>query len=215
MVAAQDFGDPHAIGIASWLMTQAHRDSGDWDAADTVTGETIAALAPHVDNAPAAVLAIWGALRFEAGYTAARRGESGTAWGHWDAADAMAARLPGGYYHPVTSFSRAIMGAHATTIAVELRAGGESVRQARRAAARLIPSRPRRARHAIEQARAYQLDRQPDTALAVLSAAHEAAPETVRYNGYARRIIVEELETGSAQRRSRAAELADHVGLLH
>lgn len=214
LVAAQDSGDLHAIGVSSWLMAQAHRDSGDWDAADVVTSETLDALARHVSDAANDVLAIWGALRFEAGYTAARRGETGSAWGHWDAAEEVAQRLPGAYYHPVTSFSQAIMGAHAVTIAVELRAGGESVRQAEHAPPAAIPSRPRRARHEIEQARAYHLDGRPDEAMAVLTAAHTAAPETIRYNGYARRIIVEELEASSTRRRERAGELADRVGML-
>jgi hypothetical protein len=106
------------------------------------------------------------------------------------------------------------MGAHAVTVAVELHAGGESARQAARAEADVIPSRPRRARHRIEQARAYQLDGQPDTALATLEQAHEAAPETIRWNGFAKRIVLEEAEAKSPARRRRAAELAEKLGLL-
>ncbi len=87
-------------------------------------------MTPLLPDASDDILAITGALRFEAGYTAARRGDSGTAWRHWDTARAMADQLPADYYHPVTSFSRAVMGAHAVTVAVELHAGGESVRQA-------------------------------------------------------------------------------------
>ena len=126
----------------------------------------------------------------------------------------MAARLPADYYHPITSFSRAIMGAHATTVAVELHAGGESVRQAAAADAATIPSRPRRARHRIEEARAYQLDGQPDVALATLNQAYEAAPETIKYNGYAKRIVLEETEARSPDRRRRASELAVKLDLL-
>jgi hypothetical protein len=69
------------------------------------------------------------------------------------------------------------------TLAVELHAGGESVRQAAVADAAMIPSRPRRARHRIEEARGYQLDGQPEVALAALGKAFEAAPETMCYNG--------------------------------
>ncbi|MEE4546422.1 helix-turn-helix transcriptional regulator [Streptomyces sp. V4-01] len=216
MIAAQESEDPHAIGVAAWLQAQAHRDSGPghYDAADAVTLEVLAYLDPLLPDATPPVLAIAGALRFEAGYTAARRGDTGAAWGYWDRASAVAERLPADYYHPVTSFSRAIMGAHATTVAVELHAGGESVRQATRAEATVIPSRPRRARHRIEQARAYQLDGQPDVALATLGQAHEAAPETIRYNGYAKRIILEEVESTVAARRERASSLAVKVGLL-
>jgi transcriptional regulator with XRE-family HTH domain len=214
MVAAQDSGDLHAIGVAAWLMSQAHRDSGDWDAADVVTSQTLGILDRHTGNSTNDVAAIRGATLFEDGYTAARRGETGTAWRRWDQARAIAGRLPGAYYHPVTSFSQTIMGAHAVTLAVELRAGGESVRQADRAPSTVIPSRPRRARHEIEQARAYYLDAQPEAALRVLEAAHEAAPETIRYNGYARRILLEELDERDGRRQHRASVLAEKLGLL-
>jgi transcriptional regulator with XRE-family HTH domain len=216
MIAAQESEDPHTIGVAGWLSAQAHRDSGPghYDAADAVNLEVLRYLEPLLPDAADDVLAIAGALQFEAGYTAARRGDTGQAWAWWDRARLVAKRLPAGYYHPVTSFSLAIMGAHATTVAVELHAGGESVRQAARAEATVIPSRPRRARHRIEQARAYQLDGQPDVALATLEQAHAAAPETVRYNGYAKRIVLEEIESTVAARRDRASELAQRIGLL-
>jgi len=216
MVAAQDSGDPHAIGVAAWLLAQAHRDSGPrhFDAADAINLEAVRFLEPLLPDASDDVLAIAGALEFELGYTAARRRETGTAWRHWDKANTMAERLPAHYYHPITSFSQAIMGAHAVTVAVELHQGGESVRQAARADEASIPSRPRRARHRIEEARGYQLDAQPDVAIATLEKAARTAPETIKYNGYARAIILEEVESTQAPRRRRASELAMEIGLL-
>ncbi|MFJ6659608.1 helix-turn-helix transcriptional regulator [Streptomyces sp. NPDC091377] len=216
MVAAQESEDPHTIGVASWLLAQAHRDSGfrHYDAADAVNLEAVRFLAPLLPEATDEVLAIAGALEFELGYTAARRRDTGTAWRHWDKANDMAERLPGAYCHPVTSFGRAVMGAHAVTVAVELHQGGESVRQAAKADGRVITSRPRRARHRIEEARGYQLDNQRDVAVASLEKAYEAAPETIRYNGYARSILLEEIESPQAPRRRRAALLADRVGIL-
>ncbi|MFJ6935677.1 helix-turn-helix domain-containing protein [Streptomyces sp. NPDC101132] len=216
MVAAQESEDPHAIGVAAWLTAQAHRDSGPghYDAADTVTMRALELLEPRLADGPVQVRAIVGALKFEAGYTAARRADSGTAWGWWDRADRIAQQLPADYFHPVTSFGRAVMGAHGVTVAVELRNGGESARQANRAEAHAIPSRPRRARHRIEQARAYYLDGQYETALTTLEQAYEAAPETVRYNGYARRMVLEESEVRSPERRQRASRLAVDIGML-
>ncbi|MFI9624520.1 helix-turn-helix domain-containing protein [Streptomyces sp. NPDC052042] len=216
MVAAQESEDPHAIGVAAWLAAQAHRDTGPshFDAADSMTLEALAYMERFLSEADDRVRALAGALQFEAAYTAARRGENGAAWGWWDKAKATSKKLPPSYYHPVTSFSRAIMGAHAVTVAVELRAGGESVRQAVAADATAIPSRPRLARHRIEEARAYHLDGQSETAIATLERAHEAAPETIRYNGYARRIVLEETESKHPARRQRAAVLADQLGLL-
>ncbi|MGW4971771.1 helix-turn-helix domain-containing protein [Streptomyces albidoflavus] len=214
MVAAQESEDPHAIGVAAWLACEAHRDAAHFDAAETVAQEALEFLGDHRAGGEAKVLAIAGALEAGAGFTAARRGDSGTAWGWWDRAQAAAERLPAGYYHPITSFSVPVMGAHAVTLAVELHAGGESVRQAVAADAAAIPSRPRLARHRIEEARAYQLDGQAETALATLERAHHAAPETIRYNGYARRIVLEETESRAPARRRRAAALADQLGLL-
>lgn len=214
MVAAQESEDPHALGVAAWLTAEAHRDSAHYDGADTVTREALAYLQPLLPDAADDVRAIAGALQVAAGYTAARRGDTGSAWGWWDKADRVAAALPDGYYHPITSFSRPIMAAHAVTLAVELHAGGESVRQATRADVKSIPSRPRRARHRIEEARAYQLDAKYETALETLAKAHENAPETIRYNGYARRIILEETEARSPERRRRASDLAVKVGVL-
>ncbi|MCX5444446.1 helix-turn-helix domain-containing protein [Streptomyces nigrescens] len=216
LVSAQESEDPHTIGVAAWLAAQAHRDSGPahYDAADAVNLATLRYLEPLLPEADDDVLAITGALNFEAGYTAARRGDAGTAWRYWDLARSMAGRLPADYFHPVTSFSRAIMGAHAVTVAVELHAGGESVRQAAAADVTLIPSRPRSARHRIEEARGYYLDGQAETALAVLDKAHQAAPETIRYNGYARRIVLEETESRSPAQRRRASELAVKIGAL-
>ncbi len=214
MLAAQESEDPAAIAGAAWLLAQAHRDAGDWDAADHVNLETLhmlEALAPKPD---VNLRAITGALYFEAGYTAARAGRSGDAWHYWDKAKQVADHLPAVYYHPMTSFSRVIMGAHAVTVDVELRRGGESVRQARRARAALIPSQPRRGRHLIEVARAYHLDNDMDSALHTLEDAYTTAPETIRYNGYARRIVLELLETRTAPLRHRAELLADKVGLL-
>ncbi|MGK5679786.1 hypothetical protein [Actinoplanes sp. URMC 104] len=100
------------------------------------------------------------------------------------------------------------------TIAVELRQGGESVRQAAATDAVIIPSRPRRARHRIEEARGYQLDGQADVALATLEKAYEAAPETIKYNGFAKRIVLGEAESRVPARRQRASELAVKIGLL-
>ncbi|MEU3227446.1 helix-turn-helix transcriptional regulator [Streptomyces sp. NPDC006976] len=212
-VAAQESEDPHAIGVAAWLACEAHRDAGHFEAAEAVAQEALGFLADRRAEDPK-VLAIAGALEAGAGFTAARRGEAGAAWGWWDRAQVAAQALPVGYYDPITSFSTAIMGAHAVTVAVELRAGGESVRQAAASDATTIPSRPRRARHRIEEARAYQLDGQAETALATLERAYEAAPETIRYNGFARRIVLEETESRIPAHRQRAAVLAEQLGML-
>ncbi|MEV6815407.1 helix-turn-helix transcriptional regulator [Micromonospora sp. NPDC051296] len=213
MVAAQESGDPEAIAGAGWFLCQVHRDAGDWDTAMLVTLDVLSALESQAVDGSANLLALWGALNFEAAYTAARAGEEGRAWRYWDRADRVAQRLPQGFYQPQTSFSRVIMGAHAVTVAVELQKSGEAVRQARRHGAAAIPSRPRRARHLIEVARAHYGKDDKEAAVATLRQAYESAPETIRFNGYARQITLDLLD-GPRSTRDDARDLAARVGLV-
>ncbi|WFE97666.1 helix-turn-helix transcriptional regulator [Micromonospora sp. WMMD987] len=213
MVAAQESGDPEAIARAGWFLGQVHRDTGDWDTAMAVTLDVLSALESRATEGGAGLLALWGALNFEAAYTAARAGEEGRAWRYWDRADRAAQRLPSGFYQPQTSFSRVIMGAHAVTVAVELQKSGEAVRQARRHEAAAIPSRPRRARHLIEVARAHYGKGDKEAVVARLRQAYESAPETIRFNGYARQITLDLLD-GPRSTRDEARDLAVKVGLV-
>jgi hypothetical protein len=214
IMAAEESEDPKAFGGAVWLAAQAHRDAGDFDAAEAVNREGLDLLRPHVEDADAELRAMWGALHHEVAYTAARAGQAGTAWRWWDRADRIAQTLPPSHYDPMTSFSRVIMGAHAVTIAVELRQAGEARKQARKAEASAIPSQPRRGRHLIEAARAWRLSGDDAATLGMLDHAYIAAPETVRYNGYARRMTVELAKDGPTAMRRDARDLAGRIGLL-
>ncbi|QGN48309.1 helix-turn-helix domain-containing protein [Micromonospora sp. WMMC415] len=213
MVAAQESGDPEALACAGWFLCQVHRDAGDWDTAMSVTLDVVSALEARTADANANLLALWGALNFEAAYTAARAGEDGRAWRYWDRADRVAQRLPKGFYQPQTSFSRVIMGAHALTVAVELQKSGEAVRQARRLDPAAIPSRPRRARHLIEVARGHYGKGDNEATVAALRQAYESAPETIRFNGYARQITLDLLD-GPRHMRNDVRDLALKVGLV-
>lgn len=213
MVAAQESGDPEALAGAGWFLCQVHRDAGDWDTAMAVTLDVVETLEERAADAEANLLALWGALNFEAAYTAARAGEEGRAWRYWDRADQVARRLPTGFYQPQTSFSRVIMGAHAVTVAVELQKPGEAVRQAGRLDPAAIPSRPRRARHLIEMARGHYGAGDTEATIAALDQAYASAPETIRFNGYARQITLD-LLNGPRAVRNDVHDLALKVGLV-
>lgn len=211
LLAAQASEDPLAVACAVWFLGQAHRDSGDFEAARDINEQGMAAIEARVADSGINLLAMWGALTFELAFTSARLGQAGEAWLHWEEAARVAERLPADYYQPWTSFSRIIMGAHAVTIAVELHQGGESARQAERSFAAPIPSRPRRGRHLIEVARAHHLQRDYPAVLGSLQQAFRTAPETIRFNGYARRMTLELSELPEC--RVEARELADGIGL--
>lgn len=214
LMAAQESEDPLALSCATWFLGQAHRDAGDFDAAHAINREGMEAIQPHLDDGGVDLLAMWGALAFELAYTAARLGKSGEAWARWEEAARVADRLPADYYQPWTSFSQVIMRAHAVTVAVELHQRGEAARQAAGAESVPIPSRPRRSRHLIEVARAHYLQREHAAVLGTLQLAQQAAPETIRYNGYARRITLELAESGPTEIRGQARDLADQISLL-
>ncbi|WP_308198653.1 helix-turn-helix domain-containing protein [Actinomadura litoris] len=213
IMAAEESEDPSAFAGAVWLAVQAHRDVNDFDAAEGVNRQGLELLEPHIGTATTELRALWGALHHEAAYTAARAGQRGTAWGWWERADEIARRLPSGFYEPMTSFSRVVMGAHAVTVAVEARQGGEARRQATRFADAAIPSQPRKGRHLIEVARAWQLAGDGHATLGALNDAFAAAPETIRYNGFAKRMTLE-LAEGPSNLRRAARELADRIGVL-
>lgn len=214
IATAQESDEPYAIGASVWLLAQAHRDAGEFEVAEDVNRQGLELLRPRMADAPTRLRGIWGALLFEVAYTAARAGERGRAWGYWDQANDVAQRLPAAFYDPMTSFSRIIMGAHAMTVAVESRQGGESRRQARRTAHLAIPSQPRRGRHLIEVARGYHLVDDLKAALGTLDSACKTAPETIRYNGYARKILFELATEGPVDLRRDANGLADRIGML-
>ncbi|WP_433252814.1 helix-turn-helix domain-containing protein [Streptosporangium sp. CA-135522] len=213
LLAAQESEDPLALTCAVWFLTAVHRDTGDFEAARDINQQGLAAIEPAMDNSSVDLRAMWGALSFELAFTAARLGEAGEAWMHWEEAARVAERLPATYYQPWTSFSRVIMAPHAVTIAVELHQSGESARQAGPALSAPIPSRPRRGRHLIEVARAHHLQRDHAAVLGTLELAQQTAPDTIKYNGYARRMTMELID-GPASLRPQARALADRIGLL-
>jgi transcriptional regulator with XRE-family HTH domain len=212
MLAAQESGDPLALAQASWFAIEAHRDAGDWDTAQAVNHDILTALGPHLADADTDLLGMYGALHAAAAFTAARAGRAGTAWQSWDEADRVVRLLPDGYYQRVTSFSRPVMIAHAVTLEVELQKGDQAVRMATTAQADDIPSRPRRARHLIEVARGHHLNREHEATLGMLSRAYDSAPETIRFNRYARQMVSDVLAGPPALRRQ-STELAIKVGL--
>lgn len=220
VTAAHESGDPVAIAQAIWFAAEAHRDAGDWDTAMAINLDAIKALKsslaqPGDDLARYGddLLGMYGALHAGAAFTAARAGEAGRAWRYWDRADAIARSVSPSYYQRVTSFSRPVMVAHAVTLEVELRKGGRAVQAATQTQAKRISSRPRRARHLIEVARGYQLKRDHGAVLNLLSTAYDTAPETIRYNAYARHMVFELFDSPPALRR-KAHELAVKVGLV-
>lgn len=215
MEQGYEVDDPYVIACSTWAMVQALRDSGRWEEGIDLALDAIKGLSPYLerDNTPDDWRGISAALDAEIAYIWARRGRYGNAWSAWERADGMASKLGPNYRHVQTSFSQPVMAAHATTLGVELRRSGEALRAANGIDPSAIASLPRRSRHLIEVARAYAQKGEPAAALGMLIKSEETAPETIKYNGYARDILLSLLKTPPSGMRTDVRELSQKVGI--
>ncbi|WP_267594398.1 hypothetical protein [Carbonactinospora thermoautotrophica] len=95
---------------------------------------------------------------------------------------------------------------------MELRRPGEALRAADRLDPDDIASVPRRSRHLIEVARAHHQRDERLATLLLLDKAERTAPETVRYNGFARDMMLDLLAQPPTAARAEVRALAARVG---
>ncbi|NKY49718.1 helix-turn-helix transcriptional regulator [Nocardia vermiculata] len=207
--------DPYVIACSAWSMVQALRDAGRWDEAIGLARDSIDRLTPYVGRGEVSDdwRGIVGALEAEIAYVHARRGRYGDAWAWWERADEVARRLGPAYRHVQTSFSVPVMAAHAVTLGVELRRSGEALRAAEGIEAGRIVSVPRRSRHFIEVAQACTQQGDSRAAYEWLVRSERTAPETIRYNGFAREMVLELMKSPPAGLRGEVRELGHRVGV--
>ncbi|MGV9409820.1 helix-turn-helix domain-containing protein [Nocardia sp. NPDC003693] len=207
--------DPYVIACSAWAMVQALRESGRWEEAIALARNAIDQLAPYLTRpeTPDDWHGIAGALEFEIAHVHGRRGRSGDAWHALEQAGHIAQQLGPTYRHVQTSFSQPVMAAHATTLGVELRQPGEALRASRSIAPDHIVSVPRRGRHLIEVARAHMQRDEDTAALTMLVKSEQTAPETIRYNGFARDMLRELLKKPPTGMRSDVRDLSQRVGI--
>lgn len=207
--------DPYVIACSAWAMVQALRDSGRWEEAVDLAIDSVSRLSPYVDRDETSDdwRGIVGALEFEIAYVYARRGRYGDAWARWERAETVVKKLGPAYRHVQTSFSVPVMGAHAVTLGVELRRAGEALHAAGGFDANQIISVPRRSRHFIEVARAHAQRGESVATLQMLSKSEQTAPETIKYNGFAREMLIDLQKRPPAGMREEVRELSLRVGI--
>jgi len=213
LTEGQEADDPYVIAGGAWAMVQALRDAGRWDEAVHLATDAADGLAPYLDRHPADWRGLWGALHAEVAYVHARRGRHGPAWQAWERAEQAARQLGSHYRHVHTSFSLAVMQAHATTLGVELQRPGEALRAAEAVDPDSIPSLARRSRHLIEVARAHGQRGERAATWALLSKAERTAPETIRFNGFARELLIGLADRPPTGLRAEVADLCARVGV--
>ncbi|OLF17944.1 helix-turn-helix domain-containing protein [Actinophytocola xanthii] len=213
LTEGREADDPYAVAGGTWAMVGALRDAGRWEEAIRLATDATQQLRPHLADAPDDWRGMLGALEAEIALVHARRGRHGEAWAHLERAEAVARRLGLGYRHVQTSFSVPVIAAHATTLGVELRRAGEALRAAGSVDADAIASVPRQSRHLIEVARAHHQRDERDAVWALLDRAERTASETIRYNGFARAMLLELRDRPPTGLRDDVRDLCERVGI--
>ncbi|HEY4005016.1 MAG TPA: helix-turn-helix transcriptional regulator [Pseudonocardia sp.] len=214
LTEGQEADDPYVAAGGAWAMVQALRDCGRWEEAIALADDATGQLNPHLDGAPDHWRGMVGALEAEIAYVHARRGRHGEAWARWERAEGIARQLGEGYRHVQSSFSPSVMAAHAVTLGVELQRPGEALNAADSFDPDTIPSLARRSRHLIEVARAHHQRDEHAATWAMLNRSERTAPETIQYNGYARRMLLDLRDRPPTGLRDDVRELCDRVGLV-
>jgi hypothetical protein len=212
MTAAQDADDPLALVGAAWTLGMVQRSAGDTDGAITLATGAAALLEPRLQDGTDELRAMYGALQLHAAVTAARAGQEGNAWRHWDTAGETARRL-GRYHHPWTMFGSANVKLHAVSISADLSKSGEAHGHAEQVDPEEIPSRERSGRLGVEIARAYHQRRDYPATLHWLETAYATSQDSVQYSPTARQMTAEAVDHGGPLISRRARSLAGSIGL--
>ena len=157
--------------------------------------------------------AMYGALQLHSATTAARAGREGDAWRHWDAASAVAGRLPDHYHHPWTMFGASNVKLHAVSITADLSKSAEARSRAEDIDPEEIPSRERRGRLGVEIARAYHQRRDYPAMLHWLEQAYQTSADSVHYSPTARQMTADAVDHGGPLISRRARSLGGSIGL--
>ncbi len=207
MTAATDADDPAAIAAAAWYYAHVYRSSAQLDAAEDVLAAAVSLLEPDAGDEH---LARWGQLQLGLALIHAKAGRAGQAWRHLDLAGDAADRHGG--THLWLMFGRVAVDAYTVTIDTDLFRLGEATRRVESYDPAALPSRTRRAVYLIDAARAHSLRKNNLAVIHLLGNALREAPETVRYNTFARATALELAEHGGAARAD-ARQLAAAIGL--
>lgn len=213
MVSAQEADRPEALAGAAWVLGNVWRATGREDDAYRLASDAADLLEAHATDGPDDVRALWGSVRLHAAITAARMGEEGNALRALDDGEAMARRMPAGYFHPWTLFSPANAMLSGVSVHVELRKSSGALDRAEFVDPDSVPSVDRRARLWLEVSRSYQQKKDSLAALQTLQRATDVSEESMRCHPLSRGIAGELVTSGGRLVQREARGLASRLGL--
>lgn len=199
-----------AVGRAAWFTAYLYRDFGSLDQAHQVVEDALR----HLDAAAGQSGELWrqrSVVQLALAWNHAREYRPALAWRAWDAA--VDARSRSGIPDPPDVLFGATVDDVALALDVELGRSASASRRAEAVDLGSVASTPRRARLAIEAARALMLRRDYAGALHVLSRAYETSSEATLYSMYARSMASEMREGVGPLLRAEAVSLAEKLGV--
>lgn len=207
--AARRTDDPLLAAANAWNHVEVYKSANAPGPARELALATIDQLADGLGNATPGHLSLWGTMHLQAGLLAAYWHNREDAAEHLREAGEAAQRLGRDGNHYDTMFGPANVAIHHIAVAVELGNAGTAIDQAQQIDVSSL-GRERRARLAIDLARAFEHARKHDRALRSLLAAEKLAPDYVRPHPLVREIIGAQLRRTTPELRS----LAKRTGIL-
>jgi transcriptional regulator with XRE-family HTH domain len=211
-LAAEEVGDPALLLATQYRLGLALLSTRRLDLARQVASGAVKAAEPLLPKATPELLSVWGALHLVLALVAARDNELRLAREHLDAAEATATRVGEGRNDFDTEFGPANVSAHRISVAVEMGNAGEAIDLLTTADLSSL-SAERRARTAVDVARAFDQLRRPAEALQHLQAAEALAPEQIRDHTLVRDVVRSLLLQSGRRPRPELQDFADRIGL--
>jgi transcriptional regulator with XRE-family HTH domain len=209
--AAERAGDPLLMAAGAFRLGFVFLGARHLDQVEETARTTAEALWPLTDQGNVEAMSLWGGLTLQRAVAASRLNQADTAYEHLARAREMAARVGEGRNDYNTEFGPANVALHEVAVAVEVGDAGRALRVGAAVDASAL-SAERRARLAVDLARAHAQRRQVDDAVARLLDAELLTPEQVREHRTVRQLVSDLLsmrDPVSAELR----ELADRVGV--
>jgi hypothetical protein len=188
LVAAQRSNDVVIQGSLFRSVTHSLLSTGRYNEAVQMTEQATAVLEPHLANAGAEMLSVYGTLLLAGSMAAARAENRSMTMDLLNLADELARRLGGDANHLWTAFGPTNVAIHRVSTAMELGDVQLAVETGPRIDTTSLPVE-RQVRHALEVARALSMRNRRQEALATVLEAEQTAPEQVRYHFISRHLV--------------------------
>ncbi|MEV4167917.1 helix-turn-helix domain-containing protein [Nonomuraea fuscirosea] len=208
--AAERAGNPLMMAAGAFRLGFVFLGARHFDQVEETARTAAEALWFLTDQGNVEAMSLWGGLTLQRAVAASRLNQADVAYEHLSRAREMATRVGEGRNDYNTEFGPANVALHEVAVAVEVGDAGHALRVGTAVDASTL-SAERRARLAVDLARAHAQRRQVDEAVARLLEAENVTPEQIRNHRVVRQ-LVSDLVSMQDPASSELRELAERVG---